>query len=283
MFRIGEFSRIARVSARLLRYYDERGLFHPEVVESSTGYRYYGVSQLPQLNRILALREVGLSLEQITEVVRTQPSVEQLREILAVCRLETQERVAADSQRLRRIDGWLESLESDLETTDYDVVFRSEPAFEFLSVRQLLDSFEQVRHWVRLMLQMAQKIPRGKLGRFVIVIHSPEFEPNMIDAEFGYMLTSSVGIGEVPVGDGAIARVQQVPAVPLMAACVRAAPPEIAHKATAHIGRRIAAEGYRLAGANREVFLRGPNPANMASTVIELQFPVELADSVETS
>ena len=64
MFRIGEFSRIAQVSGRLLRYYDEIGLLSPEFTDPQTGYRYYSAHQLPRLNRILVLKELGLSLEQ---------------------------------------------------------------------------------------------------------------------------------------------------------------------------------------------------------------------------
>ena len=71
MFRIGEFSRIARVSARLLRYYDELGLLKPGVVDSASGYRYYTSAQLQRLNRILVLRDLGLSLEQIGGVIET--------------------------------------------------------------------------------------------------------------------------------------------------------------------------------------------------------------------
>ena len=53
MFRIGEFSKIAQVSGRLLRYYDEIGLLIPESIDPETGYRYYSARQLPRLNRIL--------------------------------------------------------------------------------------------------------------------------------------------------------------------------------------------------------------------------------------
>jgi DNA-binding transcriptional MerR regulator len=60
MFRIGDFSRIARVSARLLRFYDEIGLLQPAHVDPQTGYRRYGVAQLAQLNRITVLKELGL-------------------------------------------------------------------------------------------------------------------------------------------------------------------------------------------------------------------------------
>src|SRR5262245_24704386 len=69
VFKIGDFSRIARVSCRLLRYYDEIGLLKPGSIERDTGYRYYSASQLPRLNRILVLKELGLSLEEIARVL----------------------------------------------------------------------------------------------------------------------------------------------------------------------------------------------------------------------
>lgn len=64
MFRIGEFSKIAQVSGRLLRYYDKIDLLSPEHTDPQTGYRYYSAKQLPRLNQILALKDLGLSLEQ---------------------------------------------------------------------------------------------------------------------------------------------------------------------------------------------------------------------------
>ncbi len=69
MFQIGTFSKIAQVSGRLLRYYDEIGLLSPEATDPETGYRYYSARQLPRLNRILVLKEVFLVLENIRECV----------------------------------------------------------------------------------------------------------------------------------------------------------------------------------------------------------------------
>ena len=69
MYQIGEFSKIAQVSGRQLRHYDQLGLLTPSHTDSSTGYRFYSANQLPQLNRILALKEMGLSLDQIKRMV----------------------------------------------------------------------------------------------------------------------------------------------------------------------------------------------------------------------
>jgi DNA-binding transcriptional MerR regulator len=62
MFTVGEFSRLAQVSKRMLRYYDEIGLLKPIHTDKVTGYRYYSAEQLPDLNRVLALKDLGLTL-----------------------------------------------------------------------------------------------------------------------------------------------------------------------------------------------------------------------------
>jgi len=62
MFSIGEFSQVARVAPRQLRHYEELGLLKPERIDPETGYRFYSALQLPRLNRILALKDLGLSL-----------------------------------------------------------------------------------------------------------------------------------------------------------------------------------------------------------------------------
>ena len=72
MFRIGEFAQIAQVSSRQLRFYDQIGLLQPAHTDGQTGYRYYSIRQLPRLNSIVALKELGLSLEQIDPLLKDQ-------------------------------------------------------------------------------------------------------------------------------------------------------------------------------------------------------------------
>ena len=76
MLRISEFSRLTMVPAKTLRYYDDIGLLKPMRVDEWTGYRYYSVEQLPRLNRILALKALGLSLEQIGRLLDDDLSAE---------------------------------------------------------------------------------------------------------------------------------------------------------------------------------------------------------------
>lgn len=69
MFKIGEFSRLAQVSARMLRYYDQCGLLHPDRVDHFTGYRLYSAAQLTDLARIVALRDMGFGVEEIAALL----------------------------------------------------------------------------------------------------------------------------------------------------------------------------------------------------------------------
>ena len=59
MLKIGIFSKLSRISVRMLRYYDEAGLLAPGEVDPSTGYRYYHERQLMEAGRIRALRGMG--------------------------------------------------------------------------------------------------------------------------------------------------------------------------------------------------------------------------------
>lgn len=79
MFRIGEFSKIAQTPISQLRYYDRIGLFQPAHTDQFTSYRYYSAEQLPDLNRVLALKELGMTLEQIKRLVLDHVSADEIR------------------------------------------------------------------------------------------------------------------------------------------------------------------------------------------------------------
>jgi len=277
VFRIGDFSRIARVSCRLLRHYDELGLFKPARVEAGTGYRYYSASQLPRLNRILVLRDLGLSLEQVGRALREDLPAAELRGMLIMRRAEVEQAIDTQSQRLRQIESRITQIEAEGRLAAEDVILRREPAHRLLSMRQTIASFAD---GARLIGELAQTVPRlvgeAAVGQLVAIAHAQDFEPENIDVEFGFFLESAVR-GPVALSGGRALAVRDLAAVEQLATCVRIGPPQEAHLTTARIGQFIEANGYRICGPNREVFLQLPSPATMASAVVEMQFPVEKA------
>lgn len=97
----GEFSNIARLSKRRLQYYDEINLLKPAHIDPQTGYRYYSAKQLPHLNRILALKDLGLSLDQIASMMQAEVSDEAIHGMLPMKKADLEQAVHEDLQRLR--------------------------------------------------------------------------------------------------------------------------------------------------------------------------------------
>ena len=128
MYQIGEFSKIAQVSGRLLRYYDELDLLKPEHIDDQTGYRYYSATQLPKLNRILALKELGLTLDQIKRMVDDDVSPEELRGMLMMKKSQIEQMLQEEIARVRYIESRIDQINVEGNMDNYDIVLKSVPA-----------------------------------------------------------------------------------------------------------------------------------------------------------
>jgi DNA-binding transcriptional MerR regulator len=277
MFRIGDFSRIARVSARLLRFYDEIGLLAPAHADPQTGYRHYTVAQLAQLNRITVLKELGFSLEQISDMLKSPPDADELRRMLLLRRNDVERTLAQESQRLRHIETRIAQIESEGQWSADDVVERAEPARRLLSLRRQVASFAEARGLIALLREHSRQwLPRAHGCQLVALAHAPQFESDELDVEFGYAV-EHLDLGLPPPHPDL--SLHELPAVPRMAVCVRIGLPEDAHLVTAKIGRFIAANGDQLDGPSREVFLQPPDAERMHEAVVEMQFPVRRISS----
>src|ERR671923_4411 len=104
MFGIGDFARHGRVSVRMLRHYDAIGLLRPARVDPVTGYRSYEAQQLSRLNRIVALKDLGFSLQQVQTILDDKVSVEELRGMLRLRRAQLQSQIATDTARLTQVE-----------------------------------------------------------------------------------------------------------------------------------------------------------------------------------
>ena len=272
MFRIGDFSRIARVSARLLRFYDEIGLFTPAHADPQTGYRYYTVAQLSQLNRVLVLKDLGFNLDQVRDILSSDIGAAELRNMLLLRRNDVEQTLAVESQRLHRIETRIAQLESEGTLSADDVVVRAEPARRILSLRRTVPSFGAARGLiVELSNHARQFLPKRHSHTLIVIAHSLQFEQDELDVEFGYAFEDEPK-RNVPAG--AAVKLRELEAVERMAVCVRVGLPEDAHLVTAKIGRFLEASGDRLAGPSREVFLQAPVLDRMHEAVVEMQFPV---------
>ena len=113
MFSIGEFARHGRVSVRMLRHYDTIGLLRPACVDPVSGYRFYQASQLAELNRVIALKELGFTLQQVQSILAEKVSAAELRGMLKLRRAEIQAMLEAETTRLARVEARLLTIEDE--------------------------------------------------------------------------------------------------------------------------------------------------------------------------
>ncbi|MFG3435829.1 MerR family transcriptional regulator [Nonomuraea sp. NPDC047897] len=113
MFGIGDFARLGLVSVRMLRHYDAIGLLRPAHVDSVTGYRSYQAAQLSRLNRIVALKDLGFTLEQVRVILDDNVGTGELHGMVRLRRAELAERISADLARLRGVEARLRSIERE--------------------------------------------------------------------------------------------------------------------------------------------------------------------------
>ena len=274
MFRIGEFALIAQVSGRLLRYYDEIGLLSPVFSDPHTGYRYYSADQLPRLNRILVLKELGLSLDQIVRLLDEHASPEDLRGMLILRRAQIAQAVDEELARLQQVESRLRQL--DGQAPPPDVVVKTVPAQRHLAMRAVLPGIAAVR---RLVSQIATVVPtrvsEAALGPIAILIHAAGFEPEALDFEVGYLLTGKAP-QTLPLGEELVLTQHTLPAVERMAAVVHAGAIDDVHASYAALGRYIEQQQWQLVGSGRQVLMRLPDQSG-DDAVVELQLPVQLA------
>jgi DNA-binding transcriptional MerR regulator len=270
MIRIGDFSKLSRVPVKTLRYYDEVGLLKPVEVDRFTGYRLYEYSQLSTLNRILALKDLGFSLEEIGRFLDDDLSVEQLRGMLKLRETESRQRVQAEAERLERIRARLKQIEQENNMSNYDVVIKSVDEVRVASLRDIVPvPPEQGRLWRELEGYLALNRVRP-VGACFALYHDEEYKERDWDIEVCEPL-------DAKLDESTRVKIRTLPAVESMACTVHNGPFATIDEAYNAVVKWINDNGYRIAGPSRELNLK---PAKGGSqhdlkTVVEIQYPVE--------
>jgi DNA-binding transcriptional MerR regulator len=147
MFKIGDFSRFSRISVKALRYYEEIGLLKPVRIDEFTGYRYYSAEQLPELNYIIALKEIGLTLEEIGKLNRNSLNPEQIRDIFILKQAELRQLLHEEKRRLEQVEKLLKQIEKEGTMPDYQVVVKKVEPQLVAAMRGILPNYGEVLNY----------------------------------------------------------------------------------------------------------------------------------------
>ena len=193
MFQIGDFSKISQVPVSQLRYYDEIGLFQAAKIDSHTGYRYYNATQLPLLNRIIALKALGLSLKQIGQLIQDDLVADEIRGMLALKKAQIEQSLEEEASRLKIVEARLRQIDQEGKIRNDDVVIKSIPALLYLSMRRILPQLFDIRsHVHELKSRLPMRLGAENLENFTVIFHDNAFQIEDIDAEIGYVVNNRV-------------------------------------------------------------------------------------------
>jgi DNA-binding transcriptional MerR regulator len=277
MFRIGEFAQIAQVSTRQLRFYDQLGLLQPVRADAQTGYRYYSIRQLPRLNSILALKELGLSLEQIAPLLKDAISTAELRGMLTMKRAQVEQALHEETARLRNIESRIAQIDNEGGIDGYDVVTKSVEPMPFVSLRCSCQNMDEVVRMVGLVAEDGARAIHPALRDKLIVVSRAASETDTLELDIGFSLTRPSN-ATFRIGGDLVLRASELPAVETMATIVRQGANAESHAPFPAIGTWIEANAYGIAGPCREVFLEPvTGAASLAGALVEIQFPVQRA------
>ena len=269
MFKIGVFSRLSLVSVKALRYYDERGLLKPERVDEFTGYRYYSASQLARLNRILAMKDMGLSLEQIALLLDKELTSDQIRGMLRLKQVELHQQLVEGQARLTRIEAWLQAFGQEAVMPAYDVVLKHVAPLRVAQIRGIAPGMEQIGPTLdRLFDQVSAYISQN--GATAVEPAITLYYDTSSDISIGACMPFSGSLN-----DGEQVKVVELPAVETMASVIHHGSFSTLGQAYNAISQWIETNGYRVSGPNRELNLEYERGGDQSKFVTEIQFPVE--------
>ncbi|MFF1694595.1 MerR family transcriptional regulator [Streptomyces sp. NPDC058257] len=272
MFIIGDFARHGRVSVRMLRHYDATGLLRPAHVDPASGYRYYSAVQLARLNRIIALKDLGFTLQQVRDIVDEKVAAEELRGMLRLRQAELETAMALARARLVQVEARLQAIESEGHMPTNDVVIKSVPTVRVAELTATAAGFEPedispvigpLYEELFRCLDSAGITPTGP----GVAYYEDEDAP-----EGGGRIRVHAAVQvSAPLQDGAF-RVLDLPPLAQAATIVHRGSMDTVLPTAQALAHWTDANGYRANGYPREVSLECPE--NRADWVTELQAPV---------
>lgn len=185
MLRIGSFSKLSRISIRMLRHYDEIGLLVPESVDYTSGYRYYSEGQLMLANRIDALKSMGFSLSMIAQIISTCKTPDELKQYLDLKQREMREHADKIDRQLLLLETTIRRLGEEEHFMEYSVTLKEMPQRNVASLRKIIPAYDQEGVlWGLLMKEIEpQRVQLADPCHSLAIFHDEGYKEHDVDVE----------------------------------------------------------------------------------------------------
>lgn len=282
MFKIGEFSKLGQVSTHRLRRYDKLGLLTPSHTDKFTGYRYYTVDQLARLNRIVALRKLGFSLEQVSQLLADHKDLTavEMQGMLRMRQAEIEQQLADSQEQLNEVRARLQQIEREGQPSPYEIVIKPLPAQAVATIRQIVPTVSEMAYFCREMYgTLFHHLDRHHIeyfGHETMLFHTSEYREVELDVEATIPIEPeylSTPLVESPIG------FRELEASDLTAALIYEGPFAEVQVAVMTLFQWVGSHQHVVAGPVREVRLSDPkiDQTGRETAVLELQLPIQKA------
>jgi DNA-binding transcriptional MerR regulator/effector-binding domain-containing protein len=267
----------------MLRHYDKMGLLQPSYTDEWTGYRYYTIEQLSRLHRIIALKDLGLSLAQIADLLNTEGDLPaaQLRGMLKLKQAEVRREVAEGKMRLQRIEARLKQIEQAGQPSPYEIVIKEVAALPVASVTAVVPHIEEMSFYceslTREVYRALKQAGIRPIQPELILYHTAEYKETDLDVEAAVAVAPRYA-DHPPLEEGVILRT--IPGHELAASLIYEGALRDVVPAVLELLGWVAYQEHVPAGPLREIHLSGPLHAEGAvdeEAVTELLLPVRAA------
>jgi DNA-binding transcriptional MerR regulator/effector-binding domain-containing protein len=274
MFSIGDFAAMGRVSVRMLRHYDAIGLLRPARVDPSTSYRYYTAAQLSRLNRIVALKDLGFSLEQVQVILSEKLVVTELRGMLRLRRAQLQDHLAQESARLARIEARLRLIEIEGHMNTDEVVLKPIPSIRVAELSAVAASYAPPDVGPTISPLYPELFSRMETAGVGMIGPPMAYYDAVPDSTDAVVCHAAAPIGVVPQGDHGFT-VVDLPAIEQAATLIHHGSMDHVDTTMQVLATWIDENGYQAADGKfaREIYL-DYDPAEPEKGVTEMQIPV---------
>jgi DNA-binding transcriptional MerR regulator len=278
MFTIGDFAGLGRVSVRMLRHYDAIGLIRPARVDPHSGYRYYTAAQLRVLNRVIALKDLGFTLQQVKSMIEDKVEPSELRGMLRLRRAELAAQVERDAARLAQVDARLRLIETEGHMDTGDVVLKNVPAMRVVELSATAASYDDAASISENLSPLYPRLMELMKQHGIPMIGSPIAYYEPAPTEPGDETISVHAAFPVAAGtsaDGLGFDVVDLPPIDAAATALHEGSMMEAFRTGQKIANWIDDNGYRPVGPGfaREVYLECP-PGEFDKWITEMQAPV---------
>jgi DNA-binding transcriptional MerR regulator len=267
---------------RTLHVYDKLDLLKPARVDDTNGYRYYSASQLSRLNRILVLKGMGFSLEQITRLLKENLPVDQLRGMFMMKQAEIEQEMNERKTQLERVAKRLRQIEQEGQLPDYEVILKSIEPLTIVSARQVVPTGEDMPYYRQALLGLVyQWLKQAKVessGLELMIYHNTEYVEQEIDMEAAVEIDPRVlESSPLPAAANGDVTIRELPAVKQMISVIHLGSFLDGEQAMFALSSWIGAHDLFIMGPCREIHLSGSELENEDGkpSVIEMQLPVE--------